>query len=79
MDDKDDVNKLSMKSVKLPILIGSHMDFHTRWFHFQAFPMVWKFAKAIERTAKTDLPSTASTALPMNKLDYLHCIVILKL
>ena len=63
MDDEDDVNKLSVKLVKLLILMGSHTDFHTWWFHFQAFAMVWKFVEAIDNTSKSDLPATASTTL----------------
>ena len=47
MDD-DDRNKLSMKSVKLPVFTGNHTEFQTWWFHFQAFATVWKFAEAIE-------------------------------
>ena len=43
------------------------MDFHTWWFCFQAFAMVWKFMEAIDRTPKTDLPSTASTTLSTNE------------
>ena len=43
------------------------MGFHTWWFPFQVFARVWKFVEAIDRTPKTDLPSTASTALSMNE------------
>ena len=43
------------------------MDFHTWWFCFQAFAMVWKFMEAIDRTPKTHLPSTASTTLSTNE------------
>ena len=67
MDKDDDVNKLSMKLVKLPIFMGDHMDFHTWWFCFQAFTMVWKFTEAIDRTPKPDLPRTASTTLSTNE------------
>ena len=67
MDHEENVNKLSMKSVKLPIFMGSHTVFQTWWFHFQAFAMVWKFMDSIERTPKMDLPGTATTALSTNK------------
>ena len=55
MDD-DDRNKLSAKSVKLPVFTGNHTEFQTWWFHFQAFATVWKFAEVIEQTAEADLP-----------------------
>ena len=67
MDKDNDVNKLSVRSVKLPNFTGGHKDFHTWWFHFQAFAMVWKYAEAIERTSEPDLPSTASATLSTNE------------
>ena len=68
MDDNDDGNKLSVKSVKLPIIMGNHADFHTWWFHFRVFATVWKFAETIERTSEPDTPATASTTLWMNEV-----------
>ena len=68
MDEDDDGNKLSAKSVKLLIFTGNHMDFHTWWFHFQALATVWRFTEAIERTSESDLPATASIMLLMNEV-----------
>ena len=65
--DNDDVNKLSAKLVKLPIFTGNHMDFHTWWFCFQVFAMVWKIMEAIERTSKPDLPRTTSATVSTNE------------
>ena len=65
MEKEDDVNKLSAKSDKLLIFMGDHIDFHTWWFCFEVFTMVWKFIDAIERTREPHLPSTASTTLSM--------------
>ena len=67
MYNDDDVNKMSVKSVKLLIFMGDHMDFHTWWFHFQAFAMVWKFMEAIERTSEPDLASTTSATPSINE------------
>ena len=67
MDEDYDGNKLSVKSVKLPIFIGNHMV-HIWWFHFQVFATVWKFAEAIDRTSEPDLPATASRTLSMNEV-----------
>ena len=67
MDEDDDGNKLTVKSVKLPIFMGNHMDFHTWWLQFQVFATVWKFAEVIEQTSEADLPATASTTLSMNE------------
>ena len=67
MDKDDDRNKLSVKSVKLPIFMGNHTEFHTWWFCFQAFATVWKFAEAVEQLSEADLPATASMSLLMNE------------
>ena len=67
MDEEDDVYRLSLKPVKFLIFMGDHTDFHTWWFHFQVFAMVWKFTEAIDRTPKPYFPSTASTTLSMNE------------
>ena len=56
-DEDDDGNKLSVKLVKLLIFMGNHMEFHTWWFHFQAFLTVWKFTEVIEQTSEADLPA----------------------
>ena len=61
--DKDDENKISVKSVKLPVFTGKHVEFHTWWFHFQAFATVWKFTAAIGKVPEMDLPASESTSL----------------
>ena len=49
MDDDEDKTIISVKLAKLPVLMGSHTDFHTWWFCFHAFATMWKFADAIGR------------------------------
>ena len=62
-DDDADKTNISMESVRLPVLMGSHMEFHTWWILFHVFATVWKFADAIGRSPEADLPSTVATAL----------------
>ena len=61
MDDDDD--KLSMKSVKLPVFSGDPKHFQTWWFQFSAFATVWKFKPAISQTEELDLPESEAAAL----------------
>ena len=61
--DKEDENHISMKSVKLPTFTGTHVEFQTWWFHFQAFATMWKFAAAIGKVPEVDLPDTESATL----------------
>ena len=61
MDDDDD--KLSMKSVKLPVFSGDHKHFQTWWFRFSAFATMWKFKPAVGQTAELDLPESEAAAL----------------
>ena len=49
MDDDEDKTIISVKLAKLPVLMGSHTDFHTWWFCFHAFATMWKFADAVGR------------------------------
>ena len=65
MEDDDDENHISIKSVKLPVFTGSHVDFPTWWFRFHAFATVWKFAGAIGKVPEVDLPSSESASLSM--------------
>ena len=56
MDDDDgDENCISVKLVRLPVFMGSHIDFQTWWFQFHAFAMVWKFAGAVGKVPDVDL------------------------
>ena len=61
MDDDDD--KLSTKSVKLPVFSGDHKHFQTWWFRFSAFATVWKFKQAVGQTEDPDLPASEAAAL----------------
>ena len=61
MDDDDD--KLSTKSVKLPVFSGDHKPFQTWWFRFSAFATVWKFKQAVGQTEDPDLPASEGAAL----------------
>ena len=61
MDDDDD--KLSTKSVKLPVFSGDHKHFQTWWFQFSAFATVWKFKQAVGQTEDPDLPESEAAAL----------------
>ena len=61
MDDDDD--KLSTKSVKLPVFSGDHKHFQTWWFRFSAFATVWKFKQAVGQTEDPDLPASEGAAL----------------
>ena len=61
MDDDDD--KLSMKSVKLPVFSGDHKHFQTWWFRFSVFATVWKFKSAVGQTEESDLPESEAAAL----------------
>ena len=61
MDDDDD--KLSTKSVKLPVFSGDHKHFQTWWFRFSAFATVWKFKQAVGQTEDLDLPASEGAAL----------------
>ena len=61
MDNDDD--KLSTKSVKLPVFSGDHKHFQTWWFRFLAFATVWKFKPAIGQTEELDLPESEAAAL----------------
>ena len=77
MDDEDDENKIRVKLVKLPILTGSHMVFHTWWFDFHAFATMWKFAEAIRRTPEMDLPPTGSVLLSTHNNEK-NCLKVAK-
>ena len=61
MDDDD--NKLSTKSVKLPVSSDDHKHFQTWWFRFLAFATVWKFKSAVGQTEEPDLPESEAAAL----------------
>ena len=61
MDDDDD--KLSTKSVKLPVFSGDHKHFQTWWFRFSAFATMWKFILAMGQTEEPDLPESETAAL----------------
>ena len=61
VDDDDD--KLSMKSVKLPVFSGDHKHFQTWWFRFSAFATVWKFKQAVGQTKDPHLPESKGAAL----------------
>ena len=61
MDDDDD--KLSTKSVKLPVFSGDHKHFQTCWFRVSAFATVWKFKQAVGQTEDPDLPASEGAAL----------------
>ena len=61
MDDDDD--KLSTRSVKLPVFSGDHKNFQTCWFQFSAFATVWKFKQAVGQTEDPDLPESEGAAL----------------
>ena len=61
MDDNDD--KLSTKSVKLPVFSGDHKHFQTWWFWFSAFATMWKFKSAVGLTEEPDLPESEAAAL----------------
>ena len=63
MEDKDNENKISLKLVKLPVFEGSHMVFHTLWFHFHAFATIWKLSEPIGKTPEADSPATVAAAL----------------
>ena len=51
----DDEDKLSTKSVKLPVFSGDHKHFQTWWFWFSAFATVWKFKSAFGQSEEPDL------------------------
>ena len=61
MDDNED--KLSTKSVKLPVFSGDHKHFQTWWFRFSAFATMWKFKPAIGQSEEMDLPESKAAAL----------------
>ena len=61
MDNEED--KLSMKSVKLPVFSGDHKHFQTWWFQFSAFATVWKFKSAVGQSEESDLPESETVAL----------------
>ena len=63
IDDDDDENHISVKSVKLPVFTGSHVDFQTWWLRFHAFAMVWKFAGAVGKAPEVDLPISENASL----------------
>ena len=63
MDDDDDENRISVKSEKLPVFMGSHVDCQTWWFQFHAFATVWKFAGAIGKVLEVDLQGSESVSL----------------
>ena len=63
MDDDEDENQISVKSVKLMTFTGTHVDFQTWWFHFHAFTTVWKFAAAIGKVPEVDLPVSDTASL----------------
>ena len=58
-----DEDKLSTKSVKLPVFSGDHKHFQTWWFWFAAFATVWKFKSAIGQSEESDLPESETVAL----------------
>ena len=59
----DDEDKLSTKSVKLPVFSGDHKHFQTWWFQFSAFATMWKFKSAIGQSEELDLPESKTVAL----------------
>ena len=59
----DDEDKLSTKSVKLPVFSGDHKLFQTWWFRFSAFATMWKFKPAIGQSEEPDLPESEAAAL----------------
>ena len=59
----DDEDKLSTKSVKLPVFSGDHKHFQTWWFQFSAFATVWKFKSAVGQSEEPDLPESETVAL----------------
>ena len=66
MDDEDE-NQISVKSVKLLTFMGSHFEFQTWWFCFQAFTTVWKFTAAIGKVPEVDLPVSETASLSTTK------------
>ena len=52
-----------MQSVKQPVFTGTHVEFQTWWFHFQAFATVWKLAAVIGKVPKADLPAQENASL----------------
>ena len=63
MDNGDDENRISVKSVKLPAFTGTHVEFQIWWFHFQTFARVWKFAAVIGKVPESDLPAQENASL----------------
>ena len=61
--DEDDENKISVKSVKLPVFTGKHVEFQTWWFHFHAFATVWQVTAAIGKVPEMDLSASESSSL----------------
>ena len=61
--DEEDKNQISVKLVKLPTFMGTHVNFQTWWFHFQAFATVWKFAAAIGQVPEVHLPVSKTASL----------------
>ena len=62
MDDEDE-NQISMKLVKLPTFMGTHVEFQAWWFCFWAFTTVWKFVVAIDKVLEVDLPVSETASL----------------
>ena len=63
MDNGDDENRISVKSVKLPVFTGTHVEFQIWWFNFQAFATVWKFAAVIGKVPEVDLHAQENASL----------------
>ena len=59
----DDEDKLSTKSMKLPVFSSDHKHYQIWWFRFSAFATVWKFKSAMGQTEELDLPVSEAAAL----------------
>ena len=66
MKEEDDESCIIIKSVKLPIFTGSHVEFQTWWFQFHAFATVWNFVGAVGKLPEVDLPSSEPESFVMN-------------
>ena len=66
MEDEDNKNHISMKSVKFSIFMGSHVEFQTWWFQFEVFATMWKFSIAVGKVPEVDIQSSESASCVMN-------------
>ena len=66
MDEKDDENHISMKLVKMPIFMGSDVEFQISWFQFHAFSTMGKFVGPVKMQPEVHLPVSKSASLVMN-------------